>query len=210
MDNVIDVGNLKQHFEKLTPEEKSIRLLTFYKILEGNLPSVSELSIESGLPESEVIKCLETLKEVGTLVLDKEGNIVGSHGLSLVSTKHRLIINNKNLYTWCAADAVGIPAALGADAKILSNCSYCNDVIEIDIVKGNIHHSNHKDTCIWVVEADLSKSIVCCTCPQINFYCSVEHFNKSKHHSKGRLLTLNQAIQLGHCWWEDVRPISQL
>lgn len=209
MENTTDIGNLKQHYEKLTHEEKSIRIMTFYKILEGNRPSVSELSIKSGLPESEVRKCIETLKKVGTLVLDEEGSIVGSHGLSLVPTKHRLIINNTNLYTWCAADAIGIPAALGADAKIVSNCSHCNSNIEIDMVKGNIQYSNHKDACIWVVEADLSKSIVGCTCPQINFFCSVEHFNKAICCTNGRLLTLTQAVQLGHCWWEDVRSSNK-
>ncbi len=160
------------------------------------------------MPESEVIKCQETLKDVGTLVLDEEGNIVGSLGLSLVPTKHCLIINNTNKYTWCAADAIEIPAALGVDAKIFSNCSQCNDNIEIDMVKGNIQHSNHRDTCIWVVEADLNKSIVGCTCPQIDFFCSIEHFNKAICCTNGSLLTLTQAVQLGHCWWMSIPQIN--
>ncbi len=29
MENVIDIGNLKLHYEKYTPEEKSIRLKAF-------------------------------------------------------------------------------------------------------------------------------------------------------------------------------------
>lgn len=209
MESILDIGNLKQHYDKLTPEEKTIRIMTFYRILEGNRPNINELSIKSGLSAIEVQKCVERLKRIGTLVLDEEGNIVGSHGLSLVPTKHHLIINGNNLFTWCAADAIGIPAALEVDAKIISKCSQCNEPIEIDMDKGRIQYSNQKDARIWVVEADLDRSIVCCTCPQINFYCTVEHFNKSKHQSKGKLLTLDQAIQLGHCWWEDVRSISR-
>ena len=210
MESILDIGNLKQHYEILTPEEKTIRIMTFRRILEGYRPNINELSIKIGLSEIEVQKCVESLKNIGTLVLDEEGNIVGSHGLSLVPTKHHLSISGNHLFTWCAADAIGIPAALEVEAKIISKCFQCNEPIEIDMVKGRIQYSNQKDARIWVVEADLDHSIVCCTCPQINFYCSVEHFNKSECQSKGKLLTLDQAIELGYCWWEDVRSINRL
>lgn len=163
MEGILDVGNLKQHYDKLTAKEKAIRRIAFFRILDGNRTTINELSIKSGLSETEVMKTVIGLKEVGTLVLDDEGVIVGSHGLSLVPTEHSLVINNHNLYTWCAVDAIGIPAALDFDAKISSKCAQCHVPIKIDMVKGNIQYSNHKDAHIWVVEADLSRSIVGCT-----------------------------------------------
>lgn len=163
MEHVLDVGNLKQHYDKLAPEEKAIRLIAFYRILDGNRSTINDLSIKAGLSEAEVKKYVKGLKKTGALVLDDEGTVVGSHGLSLVPTQHSLIINNNNLFTWCAADAIGIPAALEIDAKIISKCSQCNEPIKIDMIKGNIQYSNQKDACIWVVEADLGRSIVGCT-----------------------------------------------
>lgn len=163
MGNVLDIGNLKQHYDKLTPEEKAIRISAFYSILEGSRSTIIDLSIKIRLSVTEVKKYVEDLKISGALVLDEEGAVVGSHGLSLVPTNHRLVIDGNDLFTWCAADAIGIPAALEIDAKIYSRCSQCNEPIKIEIVKGRIQYSNQKDTRIWVVEADLGRSIVGCT-----------------------------------------------
>ncbi|PKM77390.1 MAG: hypothetical protein CVU90_07130 [Firmicutes bacterium HGW-Firmicutes-15] len=37
-------------------------------------------------------------------------------------TEHELCINEHDLFTWCAIDAIGIPSALRVDAKIGSKC----------------------------------------------------------------------------------------
>lgn len=100
------------------------------------------------------------LVQRGIMVLDEKGDVVGSHGLSLVPTQHRLNINGRNLFTWCAADAVGIPAALGADTKIFSKCFQCHEPLKIEMVNGEIRYSNRENARIWVIEADLGRSIV--------------------------------------------------
>lgn len=41
--------------------------------------------------------------------VDIQGNVTGFLGLSLVPTSHKLILNNKTLYTWCAADTILLP-----------------------------------------------------------------------------------------------------
>lgn len=63
MKHVLDIGNLKQYYDKLTPEEKAIRLFAFYRILDGNPSAINELSIKAGLSEAEVKKYVEGLEK---------------------------------------------------------------------------------------------------------------------------------------------------
>lgn len=207
MEDLLDIGGLGKHFNKRTPEEKLLRLASFYSILDGRKATVTELAHQTGILEQQARQYIESMANDGRLVIDAQGAVVGSHGLSLTPTKHRLHICGHDLFTWCAADAVGIPAVLGVDATIYSKCFQCNDPIEIHISGGEVIYSNYEDVRIWVVIPDLSRSIVGCTCPQINFFCSVEHFNNwnKDQLTSGRLLTLVEGVELGKCWWEDVK-----
>lgn len=162
MGELFDVGGLGQHLDKLTPEEKTIRIKAFYRILEGKRSDIDELAFRTELTSEQIRKIIKGLIQHGMLVIDEQGAIVGSHGLSLTPTEHHLYINRQNLFTWCAVDAIGIPAALGVDAKIISKCFQCNEPIEITMVNGEIQYSNKADSRIWVIEADLGRSIVGC------------------------------------------------
>ena len=160
MPEIFDAGGLGQRIRRLTPEERTLRLEAFYGILNGRALSVNELSLRSGLAVDMVQGYITEMVSRGMLVIDEHETVVGSHGLSLIPTNHQLSVEGRNLFTWCAADAVGIPAALGADAKIISRCFQCNGHIEIVMIKGEIQYSSQEDVCIWVVEADLGQSIV--------------------------------------------------
>lgn len=162
MEDFLDVGGLGQHLNKLTPEEKSIRLAAFYRILDGKQSNTDELALQTGITAKRVQQCISDMAKQGILVVKEQGAIVGSHGLSLIPTEHRLNINDQKLFTWCAADAVGIPAALGVDATINSTCFQCNKPIEITMTNGEVQYSNYADARIWVIEADLGRSIVGC------------------------------------------------
>ena len=206
MVEILDIGGLGQHLNKLTPEEKAIRFAAFYTILDGKPVSIDALALQSGIAVDQIRRYIKGMADRGILEMDEDDTVIGCHGLSIIPTKHHLGINGRNLFTWCAADAVGIPAALEIEAKIVSKCLYCDESIEIDMANGEIMNSNQKDARIWVVEADLNRSIVGCTCPQINFFCSEEHFNKwYKNQNRGKLLTLAEAVELGKCWWADIK-----
>jgi alkylmercury lyase len=162
MDDVFDIGGLGQYLNKLSPEEKAIRLAAFQRILDGKRSSIEELALQTGLTSGQVRKIIIDLAQQGMIVTDERGLVVGSHGLSLTTTGHRLYINGQHLFTWCAADAVGIPAALDADAEIVSNCFQCHGPIEITMFSGEIRYTNQADSRIWVAEADLGRSLVDC------------------------------------------------
>lgn len=162
MAKMFDVGGLGEHMRRLSPEKRTIRLMAFFSILDGKAASANDLALQCNLPLRHVQQYIEDMAGEGILVINEQGTVVGSHGLSNIPTEHSLSIGGHNLFTWCAADAIGIPAALGVDARIISKCFQCDELIEITISGGVVQNSNHDDTRIWVIEADLGRSIVGC------------------------------------------------
>ncbi|MCG6537230.1 MAG: hypothetical protein L7F78_21595, partial [Syntrophales bacterium LBB04] len=110
----------------LTADERVIRRAALHAILGGNAIDQGGLVSTTGFTLDKVCTLLENLSKRGLIVVAPEsGRVVGSWGLSLVPTDHRLLIRGRNLHTWCAIDAVGIPAGLGEDGSIISRCHQC-------------------------------------------------------------------------------------
>ena len=121
------------------------------------------MSSGTALPLEDVCRTLESLAAKGLVVLAPTGEVVGSAGLSLAPTPHRLRIQGQHLYTWCAEDAIGIPAALGADAEVASACACCGEPIAIEIRAGHLVRSAPAGVQLWLAEAEVGRSLVGCT-----------------------------------------------
>ena len=159
-----DVRGLDIFNYQLSPEETIIREKAFKCILEGIPATPHYLYQITGMPHEQIKFTVDKLAQSGMLVVDSEsGNVVGSHGLSLVETPHRLHIKGNDLFTWCAIDAVGIPSALKVDAQINSTCFICQKKLIIELIKGQIVDSSEPNIQLWLVEADIGRSLVGCT-----------------------------------------------
>ncbi len=143
--------------------ERAVRRAAFRSILGGVRASARDLSSGTALPLEDVCRTLESLVAKGLVVLAPTGEVVGSGGLSLVPTPHRLHIQGQQLYTWCAEDAVGIPAALGADAEVASACAFCGEPIAIEIQAGHLFRSAPAGVQLWLAAAEVGRSLVGCT-----------------------------------------------
>jgi alkylmercury lyase len=63
---------------------------------------------------------------------DQEGRIVG-WGLTLRPTRHKFNIDGKQLYTWCALDALFMPAVIGRPASVESPCAATGIPIQLAV-----------------------------------------------------------------------------
>ena len=103
----------------------------------------------------------DLLVEQGLIVVEPDsGRVVGSWGLSLVPTDHRLHIQGRELHTWCALDAVGIPAGLGEDASVASRCHQCGAPVSVEMTAGQIACSEPADVQVWLVADQVGHSVV--------------------------------------------------
>ncbi|MGH9268222.1 MAG: organomercurial lyase, partial [Acidimicrobiales bacterium] len=85
------------------------------------------------LPRPALNEALDRLVADGHLDRDPSGAVVGAGGLTLGDAPHRLLLRGRDYRTWCAYDAIGIPAALGEEGAISTRCGVCGRAIAIRV-----------------------------------------------------------------------------
>jgi len=150
---------IERFLASFSPDEVAVMRHAFRALLDGRPATVAELPAALGLPPAVVEAAVGHLNERGTLVVEPAtGEITGARGLSLVETPHRLILDGRQRYAFCAVDAVGIPAALGTAARIESHCHQCRAPLRLTLKDGVIVEVP-EGMVIWAVERDLSRSL---------------------------------------------------
>ena len=105
---------------RLSPDTRrayaKLGLPIFRSLADGQAPSEEELGNATSLPADEV---RNLLAEIGGVERDENGRIIG-WGLTRIPTPHRVEIDGRVLYGWCAPDVLALPALLGRSAKVTS------------------------------------------------------------------------------------------
>ena len=143
---------------------------------------------------------LDEMVERGMAILEGD-DLVGIDGLSVRPTQHRMRLGNDALFTWCAADAIGIPAALGEDALVFTGCPHCSTEIVVAIDAGV--PDGHEDIVLWLPTASCSH-VVTQFCPEVNFFCDRAHLDSWRSQAGepvGETLSADEAAELGRQWW---------
>lgn len=103
---------------------------------------------------------IDTMLHEGRLRTDQSGSrITGAGGLSLEPARQSLVIGDRTFGTWCALDAVGIPAGLGIDASVSGVCDDTGDPVRVEIVAGEITSCSPHDLRIVLVPASVAKAV---------------------------------------------------
>jgi hypothetical protein len=189
----------------LTDAEAAVRRAAFRAIRGGAAPDAAALAGTTGLDERTVEAAVASLTRKGQAVVDPAGRVVGSAGLSLAPARHRLRLGDRELHTWCAIDAVGIPAALGAHAVAATACPTCGRAIQVELRGGRARPDQALRA--WLPRRDRCASVIDELCPDMNLFCTEEHLQEWRHQRgdpPGVALTLGQAEELGRQWWGDL------
>jgi alkylmercury lyase len=145
----------------ISADEQAIRKAAFHAILAGKATDQAGLVVATGFASEKIGALLDGLTKRGLVVVEPDsGRVVGSWGLSSVPTDHRLRIRGRELYTWCAEDAVGIPAGLGEDASIASHCHLCGAPVSVKMVAGQVAQAMPSDVWLWVMADVAGRSVV--------------------------------------------------
>jgi alkylmercury lyase len=97
-------------------------LLQLYRLLAKGQPVEVDFLAQSLGEETSTVNA--ALKQVppSNIVYTQTGAISAYRGLDINKSRHRIIINNKTLYTWCAFDCLFLPELLRCEAEIFSTC----------------------------------------------------------------------------------------
>lgn len=113
------------------------------------------------LPKERYYKLLNVTKEKADSILellgelDENDDITAFSGLSITPTKHKFIVKNKTLYTWCALDTILFTKRLDVSSHVISYDPIDKTVIELKIEGGRLRWSNsHSIYVSWVENID--------------------------------------------------------
>ncbi len=151
---------------------------------------------------------VRTLTAAGRLEVDDDGLLVGVHGLTARATAHRIEHAGGTVHTWCALDAIGIPAAVALDATAVTTCPHCSVELRVVIQAG--HASALPDVCLWLPGGPCSH-LVEDFCRHANLYCSRDHLMAVVPPDRpGRAVDVAEAAAIGRINWRDVAAARQL
>jgi alkylmercury lyase-like protein len=128
----------------MTPASALVRT-AFEAIQNGKTPLVSEVAHAVGASSQDVDGLIGR-----RLMVDECGRVVAAAGLSLVPARqHRLTLHGQAFWTWCAIDAIGIPAGLGLDAVAETTCHQCGTWVRVEFESGHLASASHPAARLW-------------------------------------------------------------
>jgi alkylmercury lyase len=152
------LDDLSARARAYTPEETTVARACFNALLTGSPVGIPDLLSRLAAPAEAVTAILAALQQKGVLAIDADGVTV-ARGLSRLPTAHRLSMNaGPVIFACCAVDAIGIPAALGGNARVTSRCHACMAPIAIAITGGRLVNPSPA-VIIWAADTDHSRSL---------------------------------------------------
>jgi hypothetical protein len=188
--------------------DQLLRQAAFALILARHSPvTAPDIAKASGIGEEVVRPALDRLAGLGWIDRDSRGRVTGSEGLSLTDGPHRLLLDQGSFQTWCAYDALGIAAALGARATIRTTCAVCSQTLTVLMQAGTPMPS--RPEIMWLSDggSDLRKDF----CTPTVLLCSGEHAATwaASHEGRGRTMSLEEAAALGGAAWAESSRLAR-
>ncbi len=176
----------------------------FNAILNGELVAVCELAKSMGASPQDAEQLVGR-----ALIVDERGRVVAAHGLSAIPARqHRLTLRGRPFWTWCAIDALGIPAGLGEDAVAETTCLLCATAVRVEFIAGKVVDASHPAARVWDAQRLEGHGTAGPPhCALMNLFCSAEHlaeWRATHPGEQGRERDLDEVGELGRAEWGEL------
>ncbi len=136
---------------------------------------------------------------------DSSDSIVGIFGLSLNDHPHRFTVNGASLTTWCAEDALFLPAMLDQKATVESYSPLSKEKVRLTLGPDGLEEVDPADAVVSIVTLDPSKvdtssveAIYGNFCEQIHFFASREEAQRwAAERENIDILSVEEGYELG-------------
>jgi alkylmercury lyase len=176
-------------------------------LLAGGMPaSPEEIAAAAGKPPEEVRAALDRFPSAEW---DEQGRVVGL-GLTLQLTPHRLEMEGRILFAWCALDALLFPALLGRRASIDSPCRSTGEPVYIEVKPAGIEAVEPPFAVVSIVAARDLASFRRVSCNNTHFFSSPQAASRwLEKHPEATILPAEDAFRLGRLIAEGLLDISR-
>jgi alkylmercury lyase len=128
--------------------------------------------------------------------------VIGFWGLTIteLSPTHRLEVNGRNLFAWCAWDTLFLPGILEATARVESACPTTGEMISLVVSPRGVVETSHRDAVVSFLtpDRDFDADVIQSFCHFVHFFASREAGETwTAEHPGTFLLPLDDAFELG-------------
>jgi len=172
----------------------------------GKPVSPEEITAASAKSPEEVRAALDRFPSAEW---DEQGRVVGL-GLTLQLTPHRLELEGRTLFAWCALDGLLFPILLERPASIESPCRGTGDPVHIEVTPARIEAVEPTSAVVSIVAACDLTNFRRVSCNNAHFFSSLEAASRwLEKHPKATILSVEDAFRLGRLIAEDLSDISR-
>ncbi|MGH8703918.1 MAG: organomercurial lyase [Burkholderiales bacterium] len=111
---------LDAQLPRFSAEEQRIAVTLYRELAKGQPVDASQLGRALGASAAEARRFLERDAIRSFVFPDEQGRVLGFGGLAAAPMHHRLEVDGRALWTWCAWDTLFIPEILGKRARVAS------------------------------------------------------------------------------------------
>ena len=171
----------------------------------GKSASPEEIAAAAGKSPAEVLAALDPFPSAEW---DEQGRVVGL-GLTLQLTPHRLELEGRTLFAWCALDALLFPVLLGRPASIESPCRGTGEPVHIEVSPTEIEMLAPPSAVVSIVAARDLANLRSVGCNNTHFFSSPEAASRwSQKHPEATILPAEDAFRLGRLIAQGLLDIS--
>jgi len=186
-------------------DELAIQRAGLAAIRAGQQLTATELGTAAGLDVARSSAVIESLL-LRQAVTVTDGRVDGIAGLTMRTTKHALGMDGHERHTWCAFDAVGIPAALEVDATANTRCGLCDATIAVTFSAG---HTPVSGPWGWLPSMDCcGNQLIDEFCSAADLFCNRDHlelWQQAAGSPPGEALSFGKLVEIGRAVWAHCR-----
>ena len=207
---VRDVPTIHEYWESLapllksfSPEEQHAAVALYRELAKGRAVDVEQFARALDATPAAARALLEREAINRFIYPDAKGRVLGFGGLAAAPMHHRLEVEGRALWTWCAWDSLFIPEILGRPARVTSPDPENRELVRLTVTPERIESVEPRDAVISFIRPDaeaLRKSaanIMASFCHYIFFFASRASGERwTAEHPGTFLWTLDDAFAL--------------
>ncbi len=187
----------------LSPDTSRLLIRVWRTLAKGRPVSgqqIDQIISDLGVNQDEAVEYLRGVTE-----RDSSDSIVGIFGLSLNDHPHRFTVNGASLTTWCAEDALFLPAMLDQKATVESYSPLSKERVRLTVGPERVETVSPAGAVVSIVTLDPSKvdtssmeAIYGNFCQQIHFFASREEAERwAAERENIDILSVEEGYELG-------------
>ncbi len=182
---------------------RRIAILGFQALWAGRSVGLGELLGEDA---DALAEAAEHLRLRGRIELSADGLLVAVHGLCRGPTPHQIEHRDGAVNTWCALDAIGIPAALGIDGYARTGCPICQRRLAVRLAAGEPEPV--PGAVLWYPEVACGH-LVEDFCSGANLFCTIDHLERwtGDGRGTGTVMAIDEVAEVGRAVWADAAAL---